>query len=464
VISQKLSLHHYPTHALRTLSSLLPGLEDDELTARLAALALAHSRFVLLLQSLVHRSSAPILPEHPDTVPKPDLRELTFPAPLSYSPPQPPPKSPPPARSSRRISLFRKQHTHTRTPPPPAEPRALSQYSSSWRRSLFHHRHHASADDRPTGFTPPHRRYVTDNSPSRSSSSSSPLSTSRSTTPSSPSPSPAPSITTPSPHALALATSRTRAPLLRVYIPSSTSPAVPECEEQLLAAGLWPHLSTGDVVCNLGYVPTAPSHTSTWLVFNGSVLVPYSPHSNAHYAYTHAVPVPTPLSLPSPFYYAHLAPSNPVFRIPRIPPLGPRACTLRLVHLPTRVPSPHSHRGCAVAKKYVWTARVVRRRGEEGQVHDQYKFPPQNDDMQMQIRLGEEPNWTEEMGDAWYGEWVLEGDGTREGRQGLLACLAGHKAYWGREWEFVREQSGRGRLWLRLLEGRGWEGGEMGMR
>lgn len=154
--------------------------------------------------------------------------------------------------------------------------------------------------------------------------------------------------------------------------------------------------------------------------------------------------MPTPLALPSPFYYTHIAPptplANPVFRIPRIP--TPHAHhthahahahkpkpTLALAHLPTRVPSPHSPAGYAVARKHVWTASVR---------------------VDAHTHMGGDLD----LGGAWQGEWILEGDGTREGRQGLLACLAGDRAFWGREWEFVRERSGRGRVWLRLLEAR----------
>ncbi|KAF8150669.1 hypothetical protein B0H34DRAFT_147924 [Crassisporium funariophilum] len=102
VISQRVGLHRYPMHALRSLTSLYPTPEDDEMSSKLIALTQAHSRFVLLLQSLVHSSNEP-MPLEPEEIkwkarfqPVQNLRELTFPSPLAYtqaSPPSPPPKS-----------------------------------------------------------------------------------------------------------------------------------------------------------------------------------------------------------------------------------------------------------------------------------------------------------------------------------------------------------------------------------
>ena len=53
-----------------------------------------------------------------------------------------------------------------------------------------------------------------------------------------------------------------------------------------------------------------------------------------------------------------------------------------------------------------------------------------------------------EMGDGWFGEWILEGEGTREGKQVLLDALSGCDMG-VREWELVREKSGGGKLWLK---------------
>jgi hypothetical protein len=225
-----------------------------------------------------------------------------------------------------------------------------------------------------------------------------------------------------------MATSRNRAPILRVFVPcSDLAESITECENQLLEAGLWEHLSTGDIICNLGFVPPSSDDVNefggggggekdarqsgrrTWLVFNGYALVPFSPPDPP--------PFEEPLTLPSPFYYAHLLPPllNPlyVFRVP--------ACNdvphLTLAHTVTTVPSPHSPNGHAMVKRYMWIARVSRRGPEEG------------------------------LGAGWEGEWILEVEGTKEGRMVLLDCLKGCGVQ--REWELVREKSGDGRVWLK---------------
>jgi len=54
------------------------------------------------------------------------------------------------------------------------------------------------------------------------------------------------------------------------------------------------------------------------------------------------------------------------------------------------------------------------------------------------------------IGEGWRGEWVLEGESTWEGRQVLIDCIRGCELQ-KREWEFVREKSGAGRIWMKLL-------------
>jgi len=54
------------------------------------------------------------------------------------------------------------------------------------------------------------------------------------------------------------------------------------------------------------------------------------------------------------------------------------------------------------------------------------------------------------MGSLWQGERILEGEGTREGRQSLLDALSGDDSS-ERLWEIVRQKSGGGRVWLKLL-------------
>lgn len=279
-------------------------------------------------------------------------------------------------------------------------------------------------------------------------------------------------------HDLHLATSRTRAPVLRVFVPCAVldEAAIGACERELVRAGLWTHLSDGDVVCNLGFVPpvappTSPSrssgegtgeeeegagagteegtHRQQWLMFNGDCLVPYVPPS--------APPLASPLTLPSPFYFAHLLPAfvNPVFvlALPQVlaPPslLSPsyahsqarrvsvqtrdpeRDLDLKLVRAPTRVPSPHSPGGFAVVRKYLWRARIP--------------F----------VGPGSGTEAGAELGRGWCGEWVLEAEGTPEGRQRLVDALgtrASTNVYGLRrrdQWEVVREKSGGGRLWFK---------------
>ncbi|KAJ7158631.1 hypothetical protein C8R46DRAFT_1109737 [Mycena filopes] len=469
MISQGVILHRYPMHALTCLSGLLPDVDQVERkrTLKLVTLTLAHSRFALLLQALAHSSDLPPPPEveeieWPPRSALPKLRQLNFPAPLSYVPPPVVVRQPtPPPRSSNRVrrgtdsdrtdrtrslsrpasalSMFR---NGAKIPPPPAsEPRSLKHYSLGWRHTL--HQASSSTSDDEWGRKPlerPQRRFASVNLSSDSSSSSG-------------SPSPAFSrnstleISSPirrniSHHDLSLATSRTRAPILRVFVPcskldlSGDSDSIALCEDQLYDSGLWSHLSTGDIVCNLGFVPPhtpdepgssdgslpesagsepALQNRRKWLLFNGESLVPFSP------------PEPLPLRnvfiLPSPFYYAHIMPSpaNPAFIVRCFPPCDDIP-QLTLGSSSTKVRSPHSPTGYALVKKPTWTARV-------------WKQVAQDD----------------EIGLGWQGEWVLEGEGTPEGQKVLLDCLRGVRGPL-REWQLVREKSGGDRLWFRLIK------------
>ncbi|KAJ7030364.1 hypothetical protein C8F04DRAFT_961635 [Mycena alexandri] len=469
VISQGVIIHRYPMHALTCLSGLLPDADqvEQQRTLKLVTLTQAHSRFVLLLQALAHSSNSPPPPEPEEidwplrlAMQLPKLRQLNFPAPLSYVPPPVVVREPtPPPRSGRRrrgtdslrtdrtrslsrpasaLSMFR---SGSKVPPPPAsEPRSLKHYSLGWRHTLS--QTSGSTSDDEWGRKPlerPHRRFASVNLSRDSSSSSS-------------SPSPPFSrdstleISSPirrdiSHHDLGLATSRSRAPILRVFVPcskldlSGDSGSIALCEDQLYDSGLWSHLSTGDIVCNLGFVPPhtpdepgssdgslpdsagsepALQNRRTWLLFNGESLVPFSP------------PEPLPLRnvfiLPSPFYYTHIMPSlaNPVFIVRCFPPCDDIP-QLTLVSSSTKVRSPHSPTGYALVKKPMWTARV-------------WKQVAQDD----------------EIGLGWQGEWVLEGEGTREGQKVLIDCLRGVRGPL-REWHLVREKSGEDRLWFRCV-------------
>ncbi|KAJ7761900.1 hypothetical protein DFH07DRAFT_771219 [Mycena maculata] len=471
MISQTVIIHRYPMHALTYLSGLLPDVDraEREQTLRLGALAQAHSRFVLLLQALAHSSTLPLPPDREETdwsLPsvEPNLRRLTFPAPLSHVPPPASAPEPiPPPRSGRgrksvdsarqdklplatrslsrpanRLSLFR--HSSKVLPPPASEPRSLKFYTSGWRHPLS--LASGSTSDDEWGRKPlerPHRRFASVNLSSDSSSFSN---------------SPSPPISRESTiefssirhnisyHDLSLATSRARAPVLRVFVPCSTldlsedCDSIALCEDQLYDSGLWTHLSTGDIVCNLGYLPphtpdelgssdgsfpdSAASEQSLqnrrrWLLFNGDSLVPFSPPESP--------PLSNPFILPSPCYYTHIMPplTNPVFTVRSFPPCDDIP-QFRLVNASTKVKSPHSPTGYALVKRSVWTARV-------------WKQVAQDD----------------EIGLGWQGEWVLEGDGTREGQKVLLDCLRGVRGPL-REWQLVREKSVGDRLWFRLIK------------
>lgn len=286
-----------------------------------------------------------------------------------------------------------------------------------------------------------------------------------------------PSLASTSPHDLILATSRVRAPVLRVFVPCSqlsetfadlpgSAGSIEQCEDQLVAAGLWEHLSTGDIVCNLGYVPasvgysssgasedegesltqgsrrwrTRPTETQKWLIFNGEVLVPFSPSEDR-------VPTGDPLSLPSPWYYEHIrSPLYPSLNskssqlgssqivLDRLPPFPSEAPQMSLISYALNVKSPTSRGGVIKARKWVWVARIWRGGGVTA------AGPPGT------ISHPDGPKL--EMGIGWQGEWILECEGTKEGRQTLIESIRGIGSQ-TRRWEFVREYSGGGRIWLR---------------
>ena len=102
---------------------------------------------------------------------------------------------------------------------------------------------------------------------------------------------------------------------------------------------------------------------------------------------------------------------------------------LKLVNVATRVPSVQSPSGFALVRKYMWLARIA------------YVGPGSGTEAGMALGRG------------WQGEWVLEAEGTKEGRQALVEALSNGTVGPGLTkralWEVVREKSGGGRLWLK---------------
>ncbi|KIM67555.1 hypothetical protein SCLCIDRAFT_1210207 [Scleroderma citrinum Foug A] len=497
LLSQQVPLHQYPMHALGVISKPPSPYNDSteespqsKITDQLATLALTHSRFVLLLQSVVHSSPLPLpidcdppklqprFPVPSSTASSPHgIRELTFPAPLAFPAEvgeiQPMPSTPSadekrpkskdisrsrlsmPSPLSREVTprfggsapSFPSDHMdHSsprrsrkssifggRNPPPPpaAEPRSLKYYEAGWRKASQSSRKASSSlalseEETSRRFTVSHKRSASVELSSSSSSVSS------ASSPSSARRAPNDVYVPDSPHDLFAATSRIRAPVLHVFVPCSalTPEVVTACEEQLIEADLWQHLSTGDIVCNLGYVPPPTDEGTernrgedkadtriTWLLFNGQALRPFTPPAPP--------PLSDPLSLPSPFYYTHLLRAQACPQFAFAPPGGGSVPELTLVRTTCRVSSPRTPGGWATARKYMWVARARVGMG----------FVDVDDGL----------------GEGWRGEWVLEADGTQEGRQTLIDCLSGASGDVF-VWEMIREKSCGGRIWLRLIK------------
>ena len=55
------------------------------------------------------------------------------------------------------------------------------------------------------------------------------------------------------------------------------------------------------------------------------------------------------------------------------------------------------------------------------------------------------------LGEGWQGEWVLEAEGTKEGRQNLLDAVQASADGTTKRglWEVARDKSGGGRIWMR---------------
>lgn len=494
-------------HSLIQMSAREPNPIHFATTTRLQNLTTAYSKLFLYLQSMVYSSSIPppLEVEEPHwktNYQQMGLRELKFPEPLFYTGPDAPggelistaspdssstkltgmksSSSPALGKSSRksdertarseshtikkggkhraRPSLLPSLGKHQKKPPPAplAEPSSMKYYASAWRKPPP-----ARKSDDEESLKPPSRRFLRHNHSSESSLGSTPSIESG--------PSPSESINSRtrnntsessesavSPHDLNLATSRTRAPVLRVFVPCPVldDRSITACEDQLVRNGLWQHLSIGDIVCNLGYVPPSEddeagpsssmgagpstSEPRKWLIYIGDRLTVFSPES--------APPVTYPLSLPSPLYFIHILPAfaNPKFILAFPRPLRrsrddyqnnaalmqarPR---FELVKTSMVLPSPASRFGLAKVKRYAWVVTV------QPGVFFGFDAEGRRDAV--------------EVGDGWRAEeWVLQAEGIREGYDALVHSLGGGQGT-EREWEVVREKSGSGRLWMRLV-------------
>jgi len=361
----------------------------------------------------------------------------------------------------RKKSLLRR----SKQPLPPPSPDFLirQSYFSPWRRIL----QSPSLIGTPEPAPPQRRRVLNTSNSSDSSLSTSPrLSMVQEGRRSSSIPRLRPPLL--SPHDIHFATSRSHAPILRVFVPCSefNDLSIVACEDQLTDAGLWNHLSMGDIVCNLGYMPPLPppehdlprdspgaasaslrgqptsfrnstTDDAVWLVFDGFGLVQYSP-------FLEPPPLKDPMTLVTPYYYSHILPTSAHpfftldlysklsrFRENTFPPLVPPK--FELIAMLTKVRSSNSPGGYAMVKRYKWVATI---KGIKAALSG---------------NLGVGSGWLTD-------EWTLEADGTVEGRMMLDTLLSSPGAHvaadWARGdwvWEIDRQRSNLGKTWFRSV-------------
>lgn len=282
-----------------------------------------------------------------------------------------------------------------------------------------------------------------------------------------------------------------------------------ECEAQLQSAGVWPRwIRVGDIVANLGYVPGAGPggevDEPSWMTFDGRRLVRFDP-TNPPLPTSAPAPAPAESELeeqgsnviaapvqvrdaitagiPCPTYYAHILRkgtnpiwplSIPVHLLPRapvalpdpatsIPPptsshTKPHALTTSLDSVLKSVPFSlvqtmsvvASHKGPLRVQRYAWTARCDFR---------SRLTPPVLSGLGEAIdQEAAEDVIDKELG-LWAGEWVLEVEGTREGRAKLERILEesyrfgyGHPKAGVWKWEVVLERCEGDVLWLRYVD------------
>ncbi|KAJ1307928.1 hypothetical protein OPQ81_002004 [Rhizoctonia solani] len=479
MLSQHMSVHLYPTHALSVIDSLMNAMHlASKTTERFQALTAAHSRMVLLLRS--RALAAPNRPEIDEQQPSPpgcsparvsspfvcccpigpspvettgekgrvppQFNFLTIFALPWELPPQEGSSPSPPTQKTHRSSIYQslEKRSSVYSTNGPQFSNSSQRFTSTSRRSSRPTRSkstppvHPRPDDDLSSLKPPrpwYRRHSSLPGTPASSSRGSLTAVSESVREHGPG---APLLPS-GPHDLLYALVPGRAPVLRVFVPTDVlSPeSIRACETLLFRAGLWDSMKEGDIVCNLGYVPRASTpglpdqfgrliHSSDagrteWLIFTGHALVPYVP--------------PPVLPHQTLTYFPFLA-QRTIHICPAVGGLVyafsvPRRSTEPTLTLDSSVGYVKSSRGVARVWRPVWIASF--------RVDQTWSLGSRKGKQRANSTLAEE----------WTGEWVLEGMGTREGQAALLNAIDdGHVRFW----EWVREKSSPGRVWFRLVD------------
>lgn len=184
-------------------------------------------------------------------------------------------------------------------------------------------------------------------------------------------------------------------------------------------------------MCNLGYVPDVGaddpatgngadlddgSDCRGWMIWSGYELRPLTTRA--------AIPVRDPtFLLTTPHYYSHvlLAGENPRFEmaIPLIPAEQSQGYVFSLT-------------------REVRLAVAAKKKSEAGE-------PPKKHKVNRFI-------WVARVECArWGSEWMIEVEGTKEGRDYLESALRDSQMGMERAWELVRDRTGRGRVYIRKV-------------
>jgi hypothetical protein len=246
-------------------------------------------------------------------------------------------------------------------------------------------------------------------------------------------------------HALSQAFRLTRAPIFRVFVPCpQLNPVVMRaCMSQLHAASLVPHLRAGDLVCNLGYVPevgddgepiAGEGDCRGWMVFSGHDLLPL----------TTKVPIPVrdpTFILNSPHYFSHVLSDGENPRYELVIPLTPDSvpATYALVRTSREISVP--------PQTNTSNANAKGKKGQEPQPEPTGPKPTIKHKVSTFVWLARIEC------SRWGDEWILEAEGTKEGRMYLEGVIQEAKEGSGieRVWELVREKTGRGKVYVRKV-------------